>query len=94
MRVGVREGFPYRSVKLVLLANDNRYEPDSNTIFKVVNPSIHSKYCPVPTPTFFDTHSPSVVSGYDRATLYLFLQRPCMEFFFILVNDYTNTNSI
>jgi hypothetical protein len=33
MRVGAREGFAYRSVKLVLLANSNRYEVDSNTFF-------------------------------------------------------------
>jgi hypothetical protein len=33
MRVGAREGFPYHSVKLVLLANGNRYEVDSNTLF-------------------------------------------------------------
>jgi hypothetical protein len=31
--VGAREGFAYRSVKLVLLANGNRYEVDSNTFF-------------------------------------------------------------
>jgi hypothetical protein len=33
MRVGAREDFAYRSVKLVLLANGNRYEVDSNTFF-------------------------------------------------------------
>jgi hypothetical protein len=36
MRVGAdgaREGFAYDSVKLVLLANGNRYEVDSNTFF-------------------------------------------------------------
>ncbi len=33
MRVGAREGFYYHSVKLVLLANVNRYEVDSNTFF-------------------------------------------------------------
>jgi hypothetical protein len=33
MRVGAREGFAYHSVKLVLLANGNRYEVDSNTFF-------------------------------------------------------------
>jgi hypothetical protein len=33
MRVGAREGFAYHSVKLVLLANGNRYEVDSNTLF-------------------------------------------------------------
>jgi hypothetical protein len=34
MRVCARKGFPYHSVKLVLLANGNRYEVDHNTIFK------------------------------------------------------------
>jgi hypothetical protein len=33
MRVGACEGFGYHSVKLVLLANGNRYEVDSNTFF-------------------------------------------------------------
>jgi hypothetical protein len=33
MRVGAREGFAYHSVKLVLLANGNRCEFDSNTFF-------------------------------------------------------------
>jgi hypothetical protein len=33
MRVGGREGSAYHSVKLVLLANGNKYEVDSNTIF-------------------------------------------------------------
>ncbi len=58
MRVGAREGFAYHSVQLVLLmANSNRYEVDSNTFLEVVKPSIHSIYCPVPTLNFFDTHS-------------------------------------
>jgi hypothetical protein len=33
MRVGAREGFVYHYVKLVLLANGNRYEVYSNTGF-------------------------------------------------------------
>ncbi len=33
MRVGAREGFAYRSVTLVLLANGNMYKIDSNTLF-------------------------------------------------------------
>jgi hypothetical protein len=33
MRVGAREGFACNSVKLVSLANGNRYEVDSNTFF-------------------------------------------------------------
>ncbi len=36
MRVGAREGFVYHTVKLVLLANDNRYDVDSNTYFQAV----------------------------------------------------------
>ncbi len=46
MRVGAREGFAYHSVKLVLLANDSRYEVDSNTFFfffQVVKPFIDLK---------------------------------------------------
>jgi hypothetical protein len=31
MRVVASDGFVYRSVKLVLLANGNKYEVDSNT---------------------------------------------------------------
>jgi hypothetical protein len=33
MRVGASRGFAYHSVKLVLLANGNRYEVDSNTFY-------------------------------------------------------------
>jgi hypothetical protein len=33
MRVGARKRFAYHSVKLVLVANGNRYEGDSNTFF-------------------------------------------------------------
>ncbi len=33
MRVGACEGFAYHPLKLVLLANGNRYEVDSNTFF-------------------------------------------------------------
>jgi hypothetical protein len=33
MRVVACEGFAYQSVKLVLLANGNRFEVDSNTLF-------------------------------------------------------------
>jgi hypothetical protein len=60
MRVGAREGFAHNSVKMVSLADDNRYEVDSNTFFFLlaVKLVIHFKYCPVPTLTFyFDTHS-------------------------------------
>jgi hypothetical protein len=49
MRVGACEGFAYNSVKLVLLANGDRCEVDSNTFFKVAKPSIHVKYRPVVT---------------------------------------------
>jgi hypothetical protein len=31
IRVGAREGFACQSVKMVLLANGNRYEVESNT---------------------------------------------------------------
>ncbi len=33
MRVGAREGFAYHSVRLVLLAEGNKYEVDSYTFF-------------------------------------------------------------
>jgi hypothetical protein len=33
MRLGARKGFAYLSVKLVLLANNNSYEIDSNTFY-------------------------------------------------------------
>ncbi len=33
MRVGSREGLAYHSVKVVLLANGNKYEIDSNMFF-------------------------------------------------------------
>jgi hypothetical protein len=36
MRVGARDGFAYDSVKLVLLANGNKYEVEPNTFFLVV----------------------------------------------------------
>jgi hypothetical protein len=41
MRFGICNGFGYHSVKLVLLANSNRFEVDSNTFSQVVKPSIH-----------------------------------------------------
>jgi hypothetical protein len=36
VRVGAGEGFPYNSVKLVLLANDNSHEVDANRFFSLV----------------------------------------------------------
>jgi hypothetical protein len=54
MKVGAREGFAYHSVKLGLLANVERYEVYFNTFFPDVKPSIHLKFCPVPTLTIFD----------------------------------------
>jgi hypothetical protein len=56
MRVGAHEGFVYYTAKLVSLANSNRYEVDSITFLEVVKSSILSKYCPVSTLTFLDTH--------------------------------------
>jgi hypothetical protein len=57
MRVGACEGFAYHSVKLVLLANSNRCEVDSNTVLKVAKPAINLKFCPVTILTFLGTHS-------------------------------------
>jgi hypothetical protein len=45
IRVGARKGFAYHSMKLVLLANSNRYDVHSNMLFLVVELSIHLKYC-------------------------------------------------
>jgi hypothetical protein len=55
MRVGAYKGIAYQSVDLVGVAINNRFEVDSNTFFKVVKPTIHSKYFPLPTMTF-STH--------------------------------------
>jgi hypothetical protein len=33
-RVGARQGFPCKSVKLVILVNGSRYEVDANTFFR------------------------------------------------------------
>jgi hypothetical protein len=57
MNVGARECFSYNSVKLVLLANCNRYEVNSNTFIQMVKPFIHLNHCTAPTPTTFDTLS-------------------------------------
>jgi hypothetical protein len=53
MGVGACEDFAYHSIKLVLLASDNRYEVDSNTFFPSGKASIHLKYSPVSRLTFF-----------------------------------------
>jgi hypothetical protein len=53
MRVGAGTGYAYNSVNLVLLANGTRYDVDSNTFFLGGKPTIHLKYCPVPTMKFF-----------------------------------------
>ncbi len=53
MRAGVREGFAYHSVILVLLANSNRYEVDSLLIGKVLYP-FKVLFCS--KSDFFDTH--------------------------------------
>jgi hypothetical protein len=47
MRVGAREAFAYQSVKLVLLANGERYAVDFNKFCQVMS-YIYLKYCPVP----------------------------------------------
>jgi hypothetical protein len=57
MRVGAREAFACHWVKLVLFANGNRYEVDSNafSLIVLVKPSIHLKYRPMLTRTLFGT---------------------------------------
>ncbi len=58
--VGAREGFPYDLVKLLVLANGNRYEVDSNTYFRS-GKALHSlKALPCPKSDPF-WHSLSVV---------------------------------
>jgi hypothetical protein len=57
IRVGARNGFAYHAVKLVLLANGNKYEVDSNAFFlsgKALYPFL---ILPCPNSDFFDTHS-------------------------------------
>jgi hypothetical protein len=50
MKFGAREGFAYRSLKLVLRANGNGFAVVYNILL-----SIHLSYCSVPTLTFLDT---------------------------------------
>jgi hypothetical protein len=57
MRVGACKGFAYYSVKLILLANGNRYEVDSSTSFLTGKASFHLEYCFVPTLAYSDTNS-------------------------------------
>jgi hypothetical protein len=57
MRVGAREGFALYSVKLVLLANGNRYEVDSNMFFLSDEASYPCKILPCPKSDFlWHTH--------------------------------------
>jgi hypothetical protein len=56
MRVGAREGFPYNSVKLVLVANSKRYEIDSNTLFLSGKALYPFKVLSCPISELFDTH--------------------------------------
>jgi hypothetical protein len=55
VRVGARKCFPCNSLKVVLLANCERYEVDWNAFFLVAKPSIDTNYLPAPTLTFI-TH--------------------------------------
>ncbi len=57
MRVGARKGFAYHSVKLVLVANCNRYEVDFNTFFLSCKALYPFKVLPCPESDLFDTHS-------------------------------------
>jgi hypothetical protein len=57
MRVGAREGFAYPRVKLVLLANANRYEVDSNMFFLSGKALYPFKLLLCSTLTFLDTHT-------------------------------------
>jgi hypothetical protein len=64
MRVGAREGFAYHSVKLVLLANGNRYEVDSNTLFPSGKALYPFKILPCVNSELFGHKYVSVVCGY------------------------------
>jgi hypothetical protein len=56
MRVGARKGFAYHSVKVVLLANVNRDEVDSNTFFS--GKALYSfEILPCFNSGLFDAHS-------------------------------------
>ncbi len=56
MRVGAREGFAHHSVKLVLLANGDRYEDDSNTFYQSGKALHLFEILPCPNSDFFSTH--------------------------------------
>jgi hypothetical protein len=57
MRVGARKGLAYNSVKLVLLANGNKCDDDSNTYFESET-SLHSfNILPCSNSGFFDTNA-------------------------------------
>ncbi len=57
MRVGTREGFAYQSVKLVLLADGNRYEVDSNTLLRSGKALYPIKLLSCPKSDLFDIDS-------------------------------------
>ncbi len=57
MSVGACKCFAYHSVKLVLLADGNRYEVGSNTFFKVVKPHLHLTLITMPKYDLSDTPS-------------------------------------
>jgi hypothetical protein len=82
MRVGACKGFAYPSVRLVSLANGNRYEDETNTFsFEVVKPSIHLKHCTDPTLTYLTHNCVSNCSLNTRATnSSTFLNRYCEKF--------------
>ncbi len=64
MRVGAQEGFAYHSAKLVLLANGNWYEVDSNTFFPSGKTLCPFKVLSCPNSELFDAHLfVSVVCG-------------------------------
>jgi hypothetical protein len=52
-RVGAREGFANHSVRLILLANGNRYAVDFNTFFLSSKATYPLEYFPVPALNYF-----------------------------------------
>ncbi len=73
MRVGSGEGFAYHLVKLVLLADGNRYEVDSNTFFLCQVVKLYPfEVLPGLNSDLFDPHSYLVVYGSERESCFSF----------------------
>ncbi len=56
MTAGASEDFAYYYVKLVLMANVNKYEVYSNTFFLVLKPHMPNPFTTMTTDPFFQIH--------------------------------------